>query len=133
MSRIMDLITKGWKKSVVKPSFTNETITIPKDDTHVVIKKLRKGVNVTLPDLNLLLSDVYNSKAITTTHFKLQEVILKDAVFEMKVVRYLETEKGDDAIVFEMEEVTHGIKAAIHIAPEDFQDFFREYKLKGNK
>lgn len=131
MKRVINLLTRKWKRSKVTPSFSEEVLDIPKDNTHYTIKKLRSGEELSVTDIGIMLSDIFKTKAIGGTFFKIRKVLIEDAIFELTSVRMLEDkEKNGGYVVMELSELTHGIRAYIHVAPEDFHDFFQEYNLK---
>lgn len=120
---------KKKEEGVVKVTTTSNEEVIEKK-IHPTIAKMRNNKDLNVTDISLLLSDIYDKKAITTKYHKLHKVLVEDAVFEINNAKLFEDDNGEFTVWFELIESIYGIKMGIQIDPGEFHDVFKEYAIK---
>lgn len=99
----------------------------PKD--HPVLIKMRNNEDVTRTELNLLLSDLYDVKALEDGLFKFRKTLIDEAVFDINSIKLLK-DKDEEYITLELVEKVFGLKAVMYVSPSDLRDIFDEISIR---
>ena len=101
-----------------------------KASVHPLVLKLRNNEEITLTDINLMLSDLYNKKALKGYTYKFHEHLIKNSIFKLDQVSVVEnTSKEVIGITFSMSEETYGLMMTLTIDVKDFEDVFNYFEL----
>lgn len=127
------------KKNSVKKLTTTLTDTkhgevkqVTLTDTQLVVDKMKRKENVTLNEISLLMSDLFDQKAIPTNTFKLREVFVKDCLFILDEVRLVSSDENSPPrdMVFRLKETVFGIEMEITVTAPNFHEIFYSLDLQ---
>ena len=123
------------EKTTTKVSTSiGETLELKKPISNPVIDKLRKSEEVSLTEISLLMSDMFDCKAIKSKYLKFHKVLVDEAMFEISHVHLLEDEgTGKSCVTLHLREVSFGINMTVQIDPKDFHDVFKPHLLNMSK
>ena len=125
-------ITKLFKRKIKTTKvITTDNVEIDVTDlnTHPVILKMRENKELSMTEINLLISDMYDSQAIQGKFHKFHKVLIEETVFEISRLRLVHSE-GHTFIWIEMSEAIFGIKMSIQISPDQFHQVFKSHSIK---
>lgn len=124
---------KRWFKKPTPHTYgltTDQSTQIPETLTELsevdfILNKAKTNESLSVREINLLLAERFGQKAITSTVYKLQPTILKDAIFMIDTVVVKHDEEDNvTCLEFQMKEMTFGITAKVHVSDFDFHDLF---------
>lgn len=136
---LRDLLDKvSLSKPVVKKTTTTLTpATVHglkgqlKTDLESIIEKMRKKEGVTLPEISLVMSDLFDQRAVSFTTQKLREVILKDSIFIIDEVRLVSKDANSKPtnLQFKLKELVFNMDMEISVPAAHFHEIFRPIDL----
>ena len=106
----------------------NESMT----STQLIIDKMKRKENVTLNEISILMSDLFDQKAVPTNTFKLREVFVKDCLFILEEVRLVSSDNDSPPkdMVFRLKEAVYGIDMEITVTAPNFHEIFYSLDLQ---
>lgn len=117
------------KLKSTKANFNEYEIEIPEQKEHPLMEKFEKNGGLSLPDINTLISDVYDCESVNDNFYKLQPSIFKDSLFELASIT-VETVGNKKVLYLNWVEVTFNIRMSITVHPEDLHDIFKPHAIK---
>lgn len=109
----------------------DEVLNVSLTDTQAIIDKMKRKENMTLQEISILMSDLFDQKAIQTTTHKFREVFVRDCLFvieEVRLVSSSETSPPRD-MVFRLKETVYGIEMEITVTASNFHEIFQSLDL----
>lgn len=128
---MFDFIAKLFKR---KPKLkqintsSNGQITVTNTDIHPTVAKIKKEEELTLTDINLLLSDFFDTKSLEGKYHKFHKVLVEEAVFEVSRLNWYDVQ-DKSFISIELTEALFGIKMSIQLPPDQFHQVFKHHAV----
>lgn len=117
------------KLKPVKANFNEYEMELPEQNVHPLMEKFEQNGSLSLPDINMLISDVYDCKSVNDNFYRLQPSIFEDALFELTSIT-VETVGDKKVLYLNWVEVTYNIRMSITVHPEDLHDIFKPHVIK---
>lgn len=104
---------------------------LPKSEVDIILDKTNRKEEITLREINLILAERLNTKSLESTTFKLNDTVIKNAVFLIDTAAIMSNDgKHPTEIKFILSEVCYGLKMELTVSSHDFHDIFHPFDFK---
>lgn len=85
---------------------------------------------VNLREVNLVLAEKLNIKALENNIFKFHKTLIKEAVFIIETAVFkLDSNDNPTDIVFKLKEISYGLNLELSVSSKDIHDIFKPVKF----
>ena len=99
-------------------------------EVDLIIQKAKRQERVTPRETNLLLAERLDVKSLESTIFKLQDNLVKNALFNIESVTVIvDKDETVTDVSFKLSEICYGLNMEVTISAKDFHDTFDPFHL----